>query len=88
MGEQQLQLPAAFLEGWTKPSPGRIEARAAIVQLRADGHGRKLIARTLNARGIPTPSGRGSWHPSTVRHFEDPSGWAMYMRRYKAARRR
>lgn len=85
MGEQ-LQLPPEFLQGWTAPAH-RIEARAEIVRLRAAGHGKKLIARTLNANGVPTPSGRGSWHPSTVRHFEDPSGWAAYMRRYKAAQR-
>jgi DNA invertase Pin-like site-specific DNA recombinase len=24
------------------------------------------IAKALNARGIPSPSGRGAWHPTTV----------------------
>lgn len=65
------------------PGPGGIEARAVIAQLRADGLGSVEIARTLNRRAIPTPSGRGRWWPETVRRHVDPGPWRDYIRRYR-----
>jgi hypothetical protein len=63
-----------------------IEARAEIARLHADGHGPTAIARSLNARGIPTPTGRGRWYPETVQRHHDPAAWREYMRRYRASR--
>lgn len=65
-----------------------VDARAEIVRLRAAGYGTRTIARTLNARGVPTPSGRGQWHPATVQRHADPAPWAAYIARYRARQRR
>lgn len=83
MGEQLL-LPDEYLTGWT---PARVDARAEIVRLRAEGYGPTTIARSLNARGVSTPTGRGVWWPATVRRHVDPGPWAAYVRRYRGARR-
>ena len=64
-----------------------IEARAEIARLSAEGYGASTIARSLNARGIPTPTGRGQWWPETVRRHHDPQAWAAYIRRYRHRRR-
>jgi DNA invertase Pin-like site-specific DNA recombinase len=38
-----------------------------VAEIRAAGVGTvEGIAKALNARGIPSPSGRGAWHPTTV----------------------
>jgi hypothetical protein len=42
------------------------------------------IARSLNARGIPTPTGAGRWWHSTVHRTLYPERWAAYMDRYRA----
>ena len=34
------------------------------------------VARALSARGVPTPSGRGAWHPTTVARVEQRAGVA------------
>jgi len=60
-----------------------LNARAEIARLQAAGYGTTVIARTLNARGVPTPTGRGMWWPDTVRRHVEPAGWAEYMRRYR-----
>ena len=38
-----------------------------IAELRAEDLGWREIARTLDAEGIPTPRGGGSWHPEQAR---------------------
>ena len=45
---------------------GQSARRAA--ELRAAGNSLAQIAQTLDAEGIPTPSGRGQWRKSSVRH--------------------
>jgi hypothetical protein len=89
MAGDQLRLPDEYLTGWTPKSSRSkpIEARAEIARLRAAGYGATPIARSLNARGIPTPSGRGQWWPATVLRHADPGPWTAYIRRYRAQRR-
>lgn len=61
-----------------------IGARAAVAELRAQGHSYGETARRLNASGVPTPSGLiGRWLPATVRRVEDPERFAAYMRNYR-----
>ncbi len=75
---------------WTEaPLPGFDEppappARVEISRLRHQGYGYTEIARSLNQRGVPTSSGRGRWHPATVRRTVNPDGWAAYIRSYRA----
>ena len=85
---EQLQLPAELLPRArsTPPAPV-IQARAEIVRLRSEGYGLTEVARSLNARNVPTPSGRGRWWPDTVRRHVNPGPWADYVRRYRQARR-
>jgi hypothetical protein len=66
------------------PAP-TLDARAEIVRLRAAGYGPTVIARTLNVRGVPTPTGRGQWWPETVKRHVEPgrSKWNASMRRYR-----
>jgi Recombinase len=45
---------------------GQSARRAA--ELRAAGNSLAQIAATLDAEGVPTPSGRGQWRKSSVRH--------------------
>lgn len=59
-----------------------------IEAMRAAGYGPAAIARALNARRVPTPSGRGQWWAGTVRQHADPAGWAAYMRLYRRTRTR
>jgi hypothetical protein len=42
--------------------------RALVADMAAAGYGRRVIARSLDARGIPTPSGApgARWWPDTV----------------------
>lgn len=84
----QMRLPEALLGDLGNPA--RLEARAEIRRMRADGYGPNEIARSLNVRGIATPTGRGRWWPSTVTRFADPAAraaWAAYMRRYRTPTR-
>lgn len=81
---EQMQLPAA-LHDW-RPANLGVNAAAEISRLTAAGYGATAVARSLNSRGIPTPSGRGRWHPETVRRHADPitrRRWAAYMRGYR-----
>jgi hypothetical protein len=85
----QLQLPAEYLTGWTSSTPPRpnVEARAEIGRMLAAGYGHTTIARSLNARAVPTPTGRGQWWPASVRRHVEPGPWADYVRRYRQTRR-
>lgn len=66
----------------TGPAP-TVQARPQIVELRAAGQSWSSVARTLNARGVPTPTGRGMWWPESVRRHVDPAPWRDYIRRYR-----
>lgn len=69
--------------------PGTIDgitARAEISRLRAAGYSAADTARSLNARGIPTPSGRGQWWAATVQYHGYP-GVKARRDAYIAARR-
>ena len=76
-----------FRVAYGSPRP-TVSAHTEIVRLRAAGYGPTGIARSLNKRQIPTPSGKGRWHPQTVARYVDPAPWRDYMRRYRAANRR
>lgn len=69
------------------PTALRMDARAEIYRLRAAGHGYLVIARTLNESGVPTPSGHGRWHPTSVMYHVDPARRNAYMRRYRDSAR-
>lgn len=86
---EQLQLPAEYLTGWTAPtrSTTGIEAAAEIQRMLAAGYRHTSIARSLNARAVPTPTGRGQWWPASVRRHVEPGPWAAYVRRYRQTRR-
>ena len=65
----------------------QINAVAEIVRLRAAGYGATAVARSLNSRGVPTPTGRGQWWPETVRRHADPTvrlRWNRYIADYRA----
>ncbi len=83
---EQLTLVAALgAVRITGPDP-----RPMITALRAQGYGPSAIARHFNATGLPTPSGRGRWHPETVARHADPAYRARnaaYMRTYRARHR-
>ena len=68
------------------PTP-RVEARSEIVRLKSAGYGPSEIARSLNARAVPTPTGRGRWWPDTVKRHIDPAPWRAYIRRYRLRQR-
>ena len=70
------------------PPVTQIAAVPEIIRLRAQGLGPTAIARSLNRRRVQTPSGRGRWHPDTVKRHLDPGPWRDYMRRYRAQRQR
>jgi hypothetical protein len=74
--------------GTMRVGAGRLDASGEIARLRAEGMGTTEIARSLNARGVPTASGRGMWWPATVRrHSYQREAWAAYMRSYRARHR-
>lgn len=86
---EQLRLPDELLGDLCGCQPANaqtINARAEIARLRASGTSTAGIARSLNARGVPTPSGRGRWWPETVLRHGDMmrrQQWAAYMARYR-----
>lgn len=90
---EQLRLPVEStgdLCGCQPANARTINARAEIVRLRAAGLGAAETARSLNRRGIATPTGRGRWHPETVRrHAEElvRLRYNAYQREYKARHR-
>jgi hypothetical protein len=78
----QLKLPREYMP--------RIDARPEIVRLKAAGYSNRIIAEALNTRGIPTPSGRGRWHGTTVLRHADPAAaarWARYIAQYRQLHR-
>ena len=84
---EQLRLPAELVGDL---HPSSLNARAEIVRLRAAGYGAAETARSLNRRGVPTPTGRGQWWPETVRRHADPmvrQQWARYIADYRARHR-
>lgn len=87
---EQLRLPDVLvgdLCGCQPANARSVNARAEISRLRAAGYGAAETARSLNRRGVPTPSGRGRWHPETVRRHADPAvaaQWREYIRGYRA----
>lgn len=88
---EQLRLPVELVGdlGGPRPAP-RVEARAEIVRLRASGLGAAEVARSLNRRGVPTPTGRGRWWPETVKRHADPveaMRWRLYVADYRARTR-
>jgi hypothetical protein len=77
---EQLTIEGAIAE--TRPVDPDVE----IARMSADGYGPTAIALSLNARGVPTPSGRGQWWPATVYRHGNPqarAAWAGYVRSYK-----
>lgn len=80
--EGQLRLPAELHAPLT--------AQAEISRLRAQGYTAADIARSLNAGGVPTPSGRGRWWPATVQYHGFPGVKARrdrYIADYRARQR-
>jgi hypothetical protein len=74
------------IEGALEELVSTVDAHVEISRMLDDGYSRAEIARSLNARSIPTPSGRGRWWPSSVWRGGTTQGreeWAAYMRRYK-----
>jgi hypothetical protein len=66
-------------------------AAPLVTQMRADGYSWHVIARALNRRGVPTPTGEGQWWPgSAARHFDAASrdAWRRYIATYRADRGR
>jgi hypothetical protein len=61
-------------------------ATELVRELRAAGYSWHVIARTLNARGVPTPTGSGQWWPASAMRHYDPVARDAW-RRYIAARR-
>jgi hypothetical protein len=73
--------PVAELTATTLPEhPARLPPKRVAVlsrrakKLSAQGVSRKEIARRFNAEGIPTLSGIGQWHGSTVKHMIEKHG--------------
>jgi hypothetical protein len=82
---EQLRIPLELL-----PLPPPVDTRAEISRLWAAGYTTAAITRSLNGRQIPTPSGRGRWHPDSVRRHADPIAhdrWNAYIRGYRRRRR-
>jgi hypothetical protein len=65
------------------------EATTELVdQLHQSGYSRHTIAGILNARQIPTATGRGRWWPATVAAVLDRGEYRRtYMRAYRAQSR-
>lgn len=43
--------------------------RDMIIKMEREGKSHSQISRHLNGKGVPTLSGTGKWHPSTIRNF-------------------
>jgi len=84
----ELSLPGMEPAAPTPAALPAINTREArlIGELRGKGLGYGDIAAVLNARNVPTRTGRGRWHAETVRRHYDPAArrvWAEYIARYK-----
>ncbi len=51
------------------PSPLPPQTRRKVLSLRRRGLSADSIAQRLSAEGVPTPSGRGRWHETTVQRI-------------------
>jgi hypothetical protein len=51
-----------------RPAAPVAQSARRAAELRAAGNSLAQIAATLDAEGVPTPSGRGQWRKSSVRH--------------------
>ena len=51
------------------PSPLTPKTRRKVLALRRRGLSADSIAQRLSAEGVPTPSGRGRWHETTVQRI-------------------
>jgi DNA invertase Pin-like site-specific DNA recombinase len=49
-----------------RPSPIHAELQRRIVRLHRRGNSASAIARKLSAEGIPTPTGKATWHHSVI----------------------
>lgn len=86
---EQLRLPGELvgdLCGCQPANARNVTARAEISRLRAAGYSAAETARSLNARGVSTPSGRGQWWAATVQYHGYP-GVKARRDAYIAARR-
>ncbi len=54
-----------------RPAAPVAQSARRAAELRAAGNSLAQIAATLDAEGVPTPSGRGQWRKSSVRHVLD-----------------
>lgn len=58
---------------------------ALVEDLTARGYSTHTVAAALNARQVPTASGRGQWWPATVAAVLDRGAYRRtYMRAYRA----
>lgn len=53
------------------PSPLTPQTRRKVLALRRRGLSADSVAQRLNAEGVPTPSGKGRWHETTVQRILD-----------------
>jgi hypothetical protein len=83
----QLELVADAGGAFVVHDPGP-STRNEIRRLHASGLTYTDIARDLNERGVPTPSGRGVWHRQTVERHDKHEEWAEYMRQRRERERR
>ena len=51
-----------------RPAAPVAQSARRAAELRAAGNSLAQIAATLDAEGVPTPSGRGQWRKSSVQH--------------------
>jgi hypothetical protein len=84
VGQLRLDGGVDAVDTSTQGKAGAEAAAREITRMVDNGYGYIAIARSLNARGVPTPTGRGQWWPSSARRHVDRMGWADYMRRYRA----
>ena len=51
---------------WAAKATAQPNTRASPWRTERHGRSRKGLAAELNARGVPTATGRGRWSPSTI----------------------
>lgn len=89
-GPRQLRLEVNEQGAFEPRVPGPT-AKEQIGELRERGYSYTDIARSLNQRRVPTPSGRGQWWRDSVqRHYDAHSAekWKMSVRRYRQTHQR
>ena len=83
---EQLKLADTLGTMQIRTTPPAAVAAPEILRLRAEGYGPAAIARSLNRRGVPTPTGRGKWWPDTVKRHAYPGErerWRAYINEYR-----